>query len=274
MRSIIYSTAGQNDIFAIPNDCHVIWVSGCGGGGGGGGGNGTAGATGGGAAPCFWRVPLSVRAGYAIGIHVATGGVGGASGASGQAINTEGYLRVSGLAGYGLLTPLCASSYLPFFSMGFGEQGFQTSGGGSGTASIYFTTASGQATRMFATNVDAADWSYGQKNFPLFLMGALSNGDCGRTAGVDPYWYNVAGSSTFNGNGIGSESASDPTYASGGAGGGGMFGKGGAGGVYSGAVGNGGNATGYGAGGGGGSGGPGPYGAGGNGSAGVIYIEF
>lgn len=274
MRSAVYSTAGLNDIFAIPNDCHVIWVSGCGGGGGGGGANSTAGATGGGAAPCFWRVPLSVRPGMAIGVHVGTGGLGGASGAAGQNVNTEGYLRVSGIAGYGLASPLVAASYLPFFSMGFGEQGTQSSGGGSGMPDIYCTTIGSMNNRMFAVNVDAADWNYGQKTFPLFLMGPASNGDCGRAAGVNPYFYNVPGSSTFNGNGIGAEFASDATYASGGGGGGGIFGKGGAGGVYSGGVGAGGNATGYGAGGGGGSGGPGPYGAGGNGSSGLVVIEY
>lgn len=275
MRSAIYSTAGQRDYFAIPNDCHLIWLSGCGGGGGGGGANSASGACGGSAAPAFHRVPLSVRAGGVLGILVATGGVGGASGAAGQSISSEGYLRVSSVSGSSLLSPLTAASYLPFFSMGFGEGGSQSAGGGSGPPNIYSVTSSGQAsTRVMAVNVNAADWLYAQSNLPIFLMLPFSTGGVGRSGPSNPFNYGLAGRTTLNGWGLGDESASDATYGSGGAGGGGPFGKGGAGGVYSGGIGAGGDATGYGAGGGGGSGGPGPYGAGGAGSPGIVIIEY
>lgn len=274
MRSTIYSTAGQNDYFGIPNDCHVIWVSGCGGGGGGGGANSAEGAAGGSAAPAFFRVPLSVTPGKCLGIYVATAGLGGASGAAGQSVNNEGYKRISYVVGSAILSPLVSGYILQMFCLGFGEQGMQSHGGGSGMPDMYHPTASGANNRMFAVNVDTADWSYGQKTCPAFLMGAIVGGDCSRTPPSNPYYYGVPGSSTFNGNGLGTEYASDPTYSSGGAGGGSIFGKGGAGGVYSGGIGNGGNATGYGSGGGGGSGGPGPYGAGGNGASGIVVIEY
>lgn len=273
MRSVIYNTAGANDYFAIPNDCNVIFVTGCGGGGGGGGANGSAGACGGSSAPTFWRVPLSVTPGKVIGVRVATAGAGGASGAAGVQIATEGYLRVSSLSGAALISPLLSGQLFKFFSMGFGGQGAQSSGGGSVPANLY-ASQSTPHNYLMGVNVNKFDWTYGNVYVPFFLMGPFVNGDAGLAAPSNPSGYGSAGRATFMGGGVGDEYASDATYASGGAGGGSIFGKGGSGGVYSGGVGNGGNATGYGAGGGGGSGGPGPYGAGGNGSPGIVIIEY
>lgn len=264
MREVIYDTPGDNNYFPIPDDCNVIFVSGCGGGGGGNTASGASGAPGGGAAPCFLRVPLSVTPGGVLGIRVGIGGL------AGESMNTEGYKRISSISGVALLSPLCAASYLPFFSMGFGEHG-----GGGGHAGIYCTTtAGGCGTRVLLNSGTGGDWSYGSKTLPVFLMPPIIKGDGAQAPPSSPYHYGQEGLRTFMDGGMGVEYASDPTYSSGGAGGGGLFGKGGAGGVYSGSPGNGGDGTGYGTGGGGGSGGPNPYGIGGNGSPGIVIIEY
>lgn len=273
MRSVIYSDPGKEFVFPIPNDCSVIYVSGCGGGGGGGGANSAAGACGGSAAPQLFRLPLSVVPGKAIAGYVGIAGLGGASGATGLAINTEGYKRASSLSGSAIISPLCAGNLFPLLSLGWGGQGSQSSGGGTVPPNIYAFPGPAQ-TYMLSANVNAADWNYSQQTMPVFLMAPVLTGDCGRGGGVNPYAYGLAGYSTLNAGGLGVESVSDATYGSGGAGGGGIFGKGGVGGVYSGGIGAGGAGTGYGSGGGGGSGGPGPYGAGGDGTQGIVIIEY
>lgn len=275
MRSKIYSIPDDNNYFAIPDNCRVIWVGGCGGGGGGGGANSTSGACGGSSAPAFWRVPLSVKAGKVIGVRVAKGGLGGASGLPGQSANSGNYVMASSVCGSAIISPLVAASYLPFFSMGFGEPGAQSAGGGSGPPNIYSTTSSAiPNTRMINVNVDKFDWAYGAKVFPLFLMHPSSTGDVGRAGPLNPFGFGANDRNTFMGNGIGDEAVSDAVNGTGGSGGGSIFGKGGPGGIYSGAIGAGGAGAGYGAGGGGGSGGPGPFGAGGDGAPGLVIIEY
>lgn len=277
MRSQIFTDTG-NDYFLIPDDCNVIWVSGCGGGCGGSGGTvGGAGGDGGAGSPSAFRVPLYVRAGGCLAVHVGRAGTAGGVGNTGESENTAQASRASYVGGPDLLSAL-ADPYAPFFMIGFGGQG-STGGtfhGGNNHATSMRGTSMG---RIHGSPVSAGNipWEFGLpvanggKHVPVFLYPPMGNASGGGTGGgVNPSTFGKVAYDTFNGTGYGSVFASDVTNASGGAGSGSLFGKGGNGGVVGTNGGAGGNATGYGAGGGGGAGNA----AGGNATAGILIFEY
>lgn len=265
----LWTTAGYSDYFEVPSDCHLIWVTGCGGGGGGQGSNASAtGGNGGCASPCVIRLPLAVVPNGIIGIYVGVGGAGGTA-ANGAAANTATFSRVTTIAGQGIISPLTTPDRR-IFTIGCGGESSVVS------PMIPALTDSGYvANECIVYNISTPPgWAYTGGGYPLLGL-AVSGKDAGKAGGVNPNTYNKAGVTAFNGNGFGHAQASDATYGSGGPGGGGPFGRGGTGGQYSGgSPANGGNGSGYGAGGGGSSGRAAGSGVGGDGSGGFLLFEW
>lgn len=287
LRNQVFNTPGPG-IFYIPDDCNVIFLTGCGAGGGGSGGKASAsygGGSGGAGSPSVFRVPLSVRPGGVLGIFVGYPQAGGAADVT-PTYDTTGNINTSkqsGVGGRDLLSPLVDPD-MPYFFIGYGGTNGNSAPTLCANPSIKSRTISGTDRILADPGLGDTTWAfykqYGASNmycrWPIFGGGDFSGGAGGASAGgTDPSFYTTAyvtghGIRTFNNQGYGTISASDATYGSGGAGGGCMFGKGGNGGVIGVNGGVGGDATGYGAGGGGGAGNQ----AGGASTGGLIIIEF
>lgn len=269
MPSVVYTTAGAQDYWAIPNTKSgylLTYISMCGGGGGGAGCNTATGSGGGAGSPSVLRYPLWVVAGKALGVKVGQGLSGGAIGANGEALGSQNKMW-SMVIGNAIFSTSCKKDTYVFFAAGYGDSGAQSS---TVNAKIYdFTYTNGYLANTVNTTPTWAHLAQVGGNSPLMSILSGYMGDIGRAGPSNPYSYGAASMVTVNGNGVGATSASDATNGSGGAGGGSLFGRGGTGGVYPGSV-NGGNGTGYGAGGGGAANG----GTGGNGTGGMIAIEW
>lgn len=278
MRSQIFDTPGSNAYFEIPDDCNVIWVSGCGSGGGGAGGATSpnyAGGDGGAASPCVFRIPLSVNPGGALAVYVGNTCAGGSAGGNATqpgAGVTRGFH--SCIAGRDLISPFVDID-LPYFMIGHG-QGAQSRGSSftGPVACLYNRLFASAGANNGPLSSGGALWEYvggTGPHFPVLLYPPFANGGGGGSAGgVNPTRYGKYGDSALFDNGMGTVYASDATYASGGAGAGGLFGRGGNGGVIGTNSGIGGDASGYGSGGGGGAGNA----AGGSGTGGLVVIEY
>ena len=261
MRCTVFTESG---VFGIPNDCNMIWVSGCGAGQGGYVSSNANGASGGAASPCYLRVPLSVTPGGGLAVKVGVAAAAATSpGSTSTAFLTGGEAIHSAVSGQSLISPLCNNGIVRVFSLGYGEGGVPVSVGPDNYG------------KSHATNATGLVWPFAMKTMAFPMAVGASKPDTGATYPTNPFTYGLVGRETMNSGGIGMAYANVAPYASGGPGGGGLFGKGGAGGVSDGAnPGAGQDATGYGAGGGGTSGGPAGGTLAGRGSHGIVYIEY
>lgn len=276
MRSQIFDSATYTQwgyYWAVPNNCEMILLSGCGAGGGGGGSNTTVGGSGGSSGGCLDRLYISVVPGSVIGVKIGRGLTGGAAGANGQTFSAGGYEAHSCIVGPGIKGAVGYNRQpsVSYVVIGHGSSGGANSAFGAGPGLIQHE---GRASHMwgYTNSLNTADWEQAWSNqyaTASFVENLVSSGDGSRAGPSNPYSYSNTDKVTVCGNGIGEALVSDATNGSGGPGGGCLFGRGGAGGQYPGTV-NGGNGTGYGSGGGGGANG----GTGGNGADGLIVIEW
>lgn len=253
--------------FLIPNDCSVVYVTGCGGGSGGAYNTNwynLLGGTGGGSASLWVRYPLAVTPGGMLMICVGRGGLGAYSSAYG--VTTTSAAEPSGVSPNleGLNTYIAGdivgpevTANVPRLDLGYaGDTGQIAKVGGNSV-------------------IGAGDWvfPYALGSLPLNLVGAFSNGEAGAVAGSNPSSIGKPGihESTAGGAGASGQYDNSPfgpshetlgheafrayedslLLGAGGAGGGNPYGRGGSGGTPSSNGGAGGNASGYGAGAGG-----------------------
>ena len=268
MRSWIWDTDDEQDVWAVPNTVTQIWVTMCG--AGTAGGNGPAvtgsplrGGSGGSASPAVVRFPLLVSPGGAIALRVASPAT------HGQDIGNNSYKTFSALVGQALLSQCCKRlGFCNYFQVGWGGPGIDNSNTGAGSW-FYVGEDTNHMRYIDPTAAVAPVWQWSKGGLPAMYTAPFVTGDGSNTGPGNPYSYGVSGMQTLGGlNGMGLAYASDATNGSGGPGGGGLFGRGGDGGVYPGHQ-NGYDATGRGAGGGGGA----PGGTGGAATGGLIIIE-
>lgn len=196
---IFYNTNSNNDgsnYFLIPDDCSVVWVTGCGGGGGGTSGAYAQRASGGGggsAAPCFIDYPLIVKPNGILSIYVGKGCTGGgATGTSSQIGEASGggsFLMLGCIAG-DLIGPE-VWAYAPRFSLGCGS-----------TTAGPQIESKGNGTYTFCTFISDT-WASSSNNTPIWCMGPFSAGESGVDAfGNSGAYGATAGKDIFNGFGF------------------------------------------------------------------------
>lgn len=274
MRSQVFSGYLQEGyLWAIPNNCRVIRLSGCGSGGGGGGSNSATGGSGGNAGGCLDGLLVNVVPGSILAVRCGKGKLGGAAGANGETANTMLWRDFTCILGPGLV----GNERLPginWIAIAGGEHGRANSNYGYGPEIPAPGAGGSYSYAGYSGALNQSKWAKelttsSSKATGAFVEWLWSSGDGSRSGPSNPYSYGVSGRITVFGNGTGVALASDATNGSGGPGGGCMYGRGGTGGQYPGSV-NGSAGNGYGSGGGGGANG----GTGGDGADGCVIIEW